>query len=83
MVLIALIFVLDLVGASVAVFGLGAVGLAIIQGAQMRKARRIFAIDINASKFDIARSLGATDCINPLELPQGTTVQAHIVAQTT
>lgn len=69
--------------ASVAVFGLGAVGLAIIQAAKTRNARRIFAIDINSEKFAIARQLGATDCINPSELPEGTSVQAHIVAQTT
>eukprot|EP00349_Pseudokeronopsis_sp_Brazil_P011447 CAMPEP_0202973728 /NCGR_PEP_ID=MMETSP1396-20130829/53284_1 /ASSEMBLY_ACC=CAM_ASM_000872 /TAXON_ID= /ORGANISM="Pseudokeronopsis sp., Strain Brazil" /LENGTH=59 /DNA_ID=CAMNT_0049706269 /DNA_START=67 /DNA_END=242 /DNA_ORIENTATION=+ len=55
--------------ASVAVFGLGAVGLAIIQAAKTRKARRIFAIDINPQKFEIATALGATDCINPSELP--------------
>ena len=52
-------------GTTVAVFGLGAVGLAAIQAAKTRKASRIFAIDINESKFDIARKLGATDCINP------------------
>jgi hypothetical protein len=68
---------------TVAVFGLGAVGLAIIQGAASRKAARIFAVDVNPDKFAIARTLGATDCINPLELPQGTTVQAHIVSLTT
>ncbi len=48
-----------------AVFGLGAVGLAAIQACQIRKASRVFAIDVNVSKFDLARSLGATDCINP------------------
>lgn len=52
-------------GSTVAVFGLGAVGLAVIQGAQMRGAKRIFAIDKNPSKFTIARELGATDCVNP------------------
>ena len=39
-------------GASVAVFGLGAVGLAAIQGAQMRGASRIFAVDTNPGKFE-------------------------------
>jgi S-(hydroxymethyl)glutathione dehydrogenase/alcohol dehydrogenase len=68
---------------TVAVFGLGAVGLAIIQAAKTRGARRIFAVDTNPLKFDIARQLGATDVVNPLELPAGTTSQAHIVAQTT
>merc|ERR1712146_362126 len=52
-------------GSSVAVFGLGAVGLSVIQGAQMRGASRIFAIDTNPGKFDIAKQLGATDCVNP------------------
>lgn len=70
-------------GTTVAVFGLGAVGLAIIQGAKARNASRIFAIDLNPSKFDIARTLGATDCINPTELPSGTSVQQYIVEQTT
>ncbi|MGA1834136.1 S-(hydroxymethyl)glutathione dehydrogenase/class III alcohol dehydrogenase [Rhizobium wenxiniae] len=54
-------------GATVAVFGLGAVGMAVIQGAVLRKAGRIIGIDTNPSKFDLARSLGATDCINPLD----------------
>lgn len=70
-------------GSSVAVFGLGAVGLAIIQGAKARKASRIFAIDINADKFDIAKQLGATDCINPNELPKDTTIQSYLVSLTT
>ncbi|MDY6932736.1 MAG: S-(hydroxymethyl)glutathione dehydrogenase/class III alcohol dehydrogenase [Spirochaetota bacterium] len=50
---------------SVAVFGLGGIGLSVIQGAVMAKAERIIAIDINEDKFDIADSLGATDFINP------------------
>ena len=50
---------------TVAVFGLGAVGLAVIQAAKMRGCSRIFAVDINDVKFDVARRLGATDCINP------------------
>ncbi len=54
-------------GASVAVFGLGAVGLSVIQGARMANAGRIIAIDINPTKFDFARQLGATDCVNPAE----------------
>ena len=52
-------------GATVAVFGLGAIGLAVIQGAQMAGAGRIIAIDINTAKFDLARQFGATDFINP------------------
>ncbi len=52
-------------GATVAVFGLGGIGLSAIIGAVMAKASRIIAIDINESKFDLARQLGATGCINP------------------
>ena len=52
-------------GDTVAVFGLGGIGLAVIQGARRAKAGRIIAIDINSSKFDLARTFGATDCLNP------------------
>ncbi|MGQ7242042.1 S-(hydroxymethyl)glutathione dehydrogenase/class III alcohol dehydrogenase [Salinicola sp. V024] len=52
-------------GATVAVFGLGAIGLAVIQGAQMAKAGRIIAIDVNADKFELARQFGATEFVNP------------------
>ncbi|WP_226704010.1 S-(hydroxymethyl)glutathione dehydrogenase/class III alcohol dehydrogenase [Microbulbifer elongatus] len=52
-------------GATVAVFGLGGIGLATIIGARLAKAGRIIAIDINEGKFELAKKLGATDCINP------------------
>ena len=54
-------------GATVAVFGLGGIGLSAIIGAVMSKASRIIGVDVNPSKFEIARQLGATDCINPLD----------------
>jgi S-(hydroxymethyl)glutathione dehydrogenase/alcohol dehydrogenase len=52
-------------GSTVAVFGLGGVGLSVIQGAVMAKAERILAIDINSDKEQFARQLGATDFVNP------------------
>lgn len=52
-------------GDSVAVFGLGGIGLAVIQGAKQAKAGRIFAIDTNPEKFELAKEFGATDCLNP------------------
>lgn len=52
-------------GASLAIFGLGGIGLSAIIGAVMAGAKRILVIDINESKFELARKLGATDCINP------------------
>lgn len=57
-------------GNTVAVFGLGAIGLSVIMGAQMAGASRILAIDINSDKFELARKLGATECINPKEYTQ-------------
>ncbi|HZR33927.1 MAG TPA: S-(hydroxymethyl)glutathione dehydrogenase/class III alcohol dehydrogenase [Nevskia sp.] len=52
-------------GSSVAVFGLGGIGLSVVQGAVMAKAGRILAIDTNPDKFAMAKALGATDCVNP------------------
>ena len=52
-------------GSTVAVFGLGAIGLAVIQGAQMMNAARIIAIDVNPDKFELARQFGATDFVTP------------------
>lgn len=52
-------------GAVTAVFGLGAIGLAAIQGLAQAKASRIIAIDINEDKFELAKKMGATDFINP------------------
>ena len=52
-------------GSTVAVFGLGGIGLAVVIGAGMAGASRIIGIDVNPEKFAIARQLGATDCVNP------------------
>lgn len=52
-------------GATVAVFGLGAVGMAVIQGSVLAGAGRVIGIDTNPTKFALAKGLGATDCINP------------------
>jgi S-(hydroxymethyl)glutathione dehydrogenase/alcohol dehydrogenase len=52
-------------GATVAVFGLGGVGLSVIQGATMAEASRIIAVDTNPGKFELAAQMGATDTVNP------------------
>ena len=65
---------------SVAVFGLGAVGLAVIQGAKMAGAGRIIGVDINPDKFKSAVALGATDCVDSSKLDKP--VQQHIVEMT-
>lgn len=64
-------------GSTVAVFGLGGIGLSVVQGAVMAKAARIIGIDVNESKFQMAMQLGATECINPSNLDR--TVVQHIV----
>jgi S-(hydroxymethyl)glutathione dehydrogenase/alcohol dehydrogenase len=74
-------------GSSVAVFGLGAVGLAVIQGAQMVGAAQIIAVDINPSKFEMAKALGATHFVNSLDFAPAVegakTVAQHIAGELT
>ncbi len=67
-------------GDTVAVFGLGGIGLAVVQGAVQAKAGRIIAVDTNPGKFDLARQMGATDCVNPTDHAQP--IQDVIVAMT-
>jgi len=55
-------------GSSVAVFGLGGIGLSVVQGAVMAGADRIIAIDANPKKFDLARRFGATDTLDPKDV---------------
>jgi len=52
-------------GSNVVVFGLGGIGLNVIQGAKMVGADKIIGIDINESKVDTAKAFGMTDFINP------------------
>jgi S-(hydroxymethyl)glutathione dehydrogenase / alcohol dehydrogenase len=52
-------------GTSVVVFGLGAVGLAVIEAAKRAGAAHIMAVDTNPSKFELATKWGATECLNP------------------
>ena len=67
-------------GATVAVFGLGGIGLSVVQGAVMAKASRIIAIDLNPGKWAMAKTLGATDFVNPKDYD--TPIQQVIVDMT-
>ena len=67
-------------GDTVAVFGLGGIGLAVVIAAAQAGASRVIAIDINERKFELARKLGATDCVNPNEIDKP--IQEHIVDMT-
>lgn len=55
-------------GANVVVFGMGGIGLSVIQGAKMARAKQIIAIDINNSKKPMAEKFGATSFVNPKEI---------------
>ncbi|ALN71596.1 MULTISPECIES: S-(hydroxymethyl)glutathione dehydrogenase/class III alcohol dehydrogenase [unclassified Aureimonas] len=63
-------------GANVVVFGLGGIGLNVIQGARMVGADKIIGVDLNPGKVEMARKFGMTDFINPAEVGRDKVVQA-------
>jgi S-(hydroxymethyl)glutathione dehydrogenase / alcohol dehydrogenase len=65
-------------GANVVVFGLGGIGLNVIQGARMVGADKIIGVDLNASRRAIAERFGMTHFINPNEIGRDKVVQAII-----
>jgi S-(hydroxymethyl)glutathione dehydrogenase / alcohol dehydrogenase len=74
-------------GSNIAVFGLGGIGLSVIQGAKMAQAGKIIAIDINPDKFSLAEKFGATHCLNPndgavAELDSGKNIVDRIIELT-
>ncbi|CAI4223385.1 unnamed protein product [Auanema sp. JU1783] len=66
-------------GSTVAVWGLGAVGLAVIMGAVAAGAKQIVGIDILPSKLETSRLFGATDVVNPKDCPEGVSFQSWLV----
>ena len=66
-------------GATVAVFGLGGIGLNVIQGAKLVGARRIIGVDLNADKKALATQFGMTDFVNPSEVDD---VVDHLIQMT-
>lgn len=52
-------------GATVAVFGLGGIGLNVVQGCRLAGARRIIGVDLNPRREALARRFGMTDFVNP------------------
>ena len=65
-------------GANVAVFGLGGIGLNVIQGARMAGADKIIGVDLNPAKAEMARRFGMTDYVNPDEVGRDKVVQAIV-----
>lgn len=69
-------------GSTVAVFGCGCVGLSCINAANLAGASRVIAVDVSSGKEEYARQFGATDFINPSQLPDGKRIQDHLVELT-
>ncbi|MHB1274004.1 MAG: S-(hydroxymethyl)glutathione dehydrogenase/class III alcohol dehydrogenase [Rhodanobacter sp.] len=65
-------------GSTVAVFGMGGIGLSVVQGAVMAKASRIICVDLNPDKWEMAKALGATDFVNPKDYPDSPIQQVII-----
>jgi S-(hydroxymethyl)glutathione dehydrogenase / alcohol dehydrogenase len=65
-------------GANVVVFGLGGIGLNVIQGARMVGADKIIGVDINPSKVEMARKFGMTHFVNPSEIGSDKVVEAIV-----
>ncbi|HEY5411273.1 MAG TPA: S-(hydroxymethyl)glutathione dehydrogenase/class III alcohol dehydrogenase [Caulobacteraceae bacterium] len=65
-------------GANVVVFGLGGIGLNVIQAARMVGADKIIGVDLNPAKAEIARKFGMTHFVNPDEVGRDRVVQALV-----
>jgi S-(hydroxymethyl)glutathione dehydrogenase/alcohol dehydrogenase len=65
-------------GANVVVFGLGGIGLNVIQAARMVGADKIIGVDLNPSKVDMAKKFGMTHFVNPDEVGRDKVVQAIV-----
>jgi S-(hydroxymethyl)glutathione dehydrogenase/alcohol dehydrogenase len=67
-------------GANVVVFGLGGIGLNVVQGARMVGANKIIGVDLNPGRKALAEKFGMTHFVNPKEV--GGDLVAHLVALT-
>ncbi len=65
-------------GANVVVFGLGGIGLNVIQGARMVGADKIVGVDLNPAKAEMAKKFGMTDFVNPDVVGRDKVVQAIV-----
>lgn len=66
-------------GATCVIFGLGAVGLSVIQSCKEQGATKIIGVDLNSKKFELAKNVGATYCVNPSEL-NGISIKDHLLS---
>ena len=65
-------------GASVAIFGLGGIGVSVVQGAVMAGAGRIIGIDLNPKKFELARQFGAHEFVDARQIEPSKLAEAII-----
>lgn len=69
-------------GSNIAIFGAGCVGLSVVQGAIMNKAGKIIVVDVNPAKKEWSTKFGATDFVNPNDLPHGTSIVDKLIEMT-
>jgi S-(hydroxymethyl)glutathione dehydrogenase/alcohol dehydrogenase len=69
-------------GANVVVFGLGGIGLNVVQGARMAGANMIVGVDLNPARQALARKFGMTHFVNPKDLPSKDDLVPHLVELT-
>ncbi|HYQ18461.1 MAG TPA: S-(hydroxymethyl)glutathione dehydrogenase/class III alcohol dehydrogenase [Polyangiaceae bacterium] len=69
-------------GANVVVFGLGGIGLNVVQGARLAGADKIIGVDVNPAREEIARKFGLTHFVNPRSLPSEKDLVPHLVELT-
>jgi len=67
-------------GSNVAIWGLGAVGLAVAMGAKAAGASRIIGVDINPDKFEVGKKFGVNEFVNPKEISKS--IQETLVEMT-
>lgn len=70
------------IGSSAAVFGLGGIGLNVVQGLRMAGADVIIGVDLNDDQAEIAKKFGMTHFVNPSKVPKGQSVTDSIVEMT-
>lgn len=69
-------------GSNCAIFGAGCVGLSVVQGAVANKAGKIIVVDLNPAKEEWSRKFGASDFVNPNDLPKGTSIVDKLIELT-
>ena len=69
-------------GANVVIFGLGGIGLNVVQGARIAGANKIIGVDLNPAREALARKFGMTHFVNPRDLPAKDDLVPHLVELT-